>query len=269
MKQPASGVQSKMQVLYDRYFASDQYRQRYPQPNQSSLGCIKRHLVSSDVSLLDVGCGNGRYLIPLLQLQGLQWQQVVACDISSSALHELQKNLGHSPEKIPIELILGSVDALPEGLRFDVALLMFGVLSHVGNRTDRQTFLKGLRHLAGENARLVLSVPNRWRRRPIELLGSMLKPQSKTDRADIEFGRRIDGQVQYFFYHLYTIRELRLELAQAGWKLVKLEPESLLPEWLITQNQWLAGWDGWLCQWLPASWGYGIRAVATAMATTE
>ncbi|MDE2430559.1 MAG: hypothetical protein KGM99_17710, partial [Burkholderiales bacterium] len=61
---------------------------------------------------------------------------------------------------------------------------------------------------------------------------------------------------------LYTINGLSAELREAGFKITKLSPESLLPEWMITQSIILGRIDEALLPLLPAALGYGIKAVA-------
>ncbi len=85
--------------------------------------------------------------------------------------------------------------------------------------------------------------------------------------GDIEFTRMISGLPQTFDYHLYTVRGLRADLADAGWAVRCLEAESLLPEWLITQWPSLGRLDRWVQRFLPAALGYGIRVAAQPAAT--
>ena len=41
-----------------------------------------------------------------------------------------------------------------------------------------------------------------------------------------------------------------------------MQAESVLPEWLVTQNRVLGRVDAWVSRILPAALGYGIRVVA-------
>ena len=85
--------------------------------------------------------------------------------------------------------------------------------------------------------------------------------------GDIEYTRRISGQAQTFFYHLYSLSRLREDLAEGGWRVESVEAECLLPEWLVTQYRVFSRLDARLQRLLPAALGYGIRVAARADAS--
>ena len=221
-------------------------------------------MCSSDLQFADVGCGNGRYALPVMRAGGCE---LVGCDLSRNALDAFARRLHEAsderdvPDPARLALVLGGPEALPAGPPFDRFMMLFGVLSHIGPRAGRVDALRELRQRASADAQLLLSVPSLWRRRPLELLASLARRGGDT-LGDVRFTRLIAGRPQTFYYHLYTLRGLREELAEAGWRLVHVEAESLAPEWLITRFaacEWL---DRRLQARLPAALGYGIRAVA-------
>ncbi len=258
-----STVVDDMRDLYDRYFESADYQRRYPQPNPSTLAFVLRHGAGVEGSILDMGCGNGRYTLALLHHTAAQ---ITACDISSKALRELESHLAHLPGKDRVSVLHGSGDQLPVASQHGLLLLLFGVLSHAGAKAERMAMLENLRAHASNKARLILSVPSVWRRRPLELLKSLFTRQRAYGKpwqlGDIHFSRLIDGQRLQFFYHLYTLSQLRAELREAGWEVLVAEPESALPEWLITQRPLMEKIDRVLQFFLPAALGYGIRVAA-------
>ena len=264
-KPSENDVVTDMRDLYDRYFESADYQRRYPQPNKSTLAFVMRHGGASEHSILDMGCGNGRYTLALLHLTPAQ---ITACDISSMALRELETHLAPlaAATQNRVSILHGSVDKLPAMPQHGLLLLLFGVLSHAGTKAERIAMLQSLRANATSDARLILSVPSLWRRRPWELLKSLFTRQGAYGKqwqlGDIHFSRQIDGQWLQFFYHVYTLSQLRAELLQAGWELFVAEPESALPEWLITQHPLIEKIDRGLRFFLPAALGYGIRVVA-------
>jgi SAM-dependent methyltransferase len=260
------GVSSSMQVLYDRYFQSRDYQQRYPRPNASTLQCVLELVASRALRVVDVGAGNGRYTVELLRSTPAH---VTASDISGEALAELSLRLGEEAlDASRIQLVHGPVEVLPLE-NYDLVLLLFGVLSHAGQRSQRVALLQQLASRAHSGTRLVLSVPSVWRRRPFEMLRALASRIWKNRRAlelgDIWFSRIIDGSRADFFYHLYSLSQLKTELADAGWALVKAEPESLLPEWVISQSPWMERLDLRVQKILPAPLGYGIRVVAVPL----
>ncbi len=247
-----------MRSLYDEYFASQDYARRYPRPNAGTLDFLWRHGVARARQVLDLGCGNGRYAIPVLEAGA---SSLVGCDISRAAIEQFAHQLAGHPAQARARLVVGGLESLSPHERFDRVLMLFGVLSHVGPGPDRVALLRRLRDRMTADGALVLSVPSVWRRRPGAVMRSLLCDRGP-DLGDIRFCRRIAGRDQTFFYHLYTLRGLRRELAQAGWRLVACEAESLLPEWLVTQSRALGWLDRRLQPVLPAALGYGIRVLA-------
>ena len=267
---PATPVPA-MRRLYDRYFSSHDYKRRYPAPNPATLRfLLTQGQAASSAGILDVGCGDGRYALALLDATSAR---ITGCDISGAALAEFAAQLQARPDAQRVRLVHGEVKDIapdvpgPEDTRHDLSLLLFGVLSHAGNCHARVGMLEAIRRQTTPGGRLLLTVPSIWRRRPVEIVRALWRrathrQASHAPIGDIEFVRMIDGQPQAFFYHLYSVEGLKRELALAGWTLQSYQAESLLPEWLVTQHPWVARLDGLVRPLLPAALGYGIRAVA-------
>ncbi len=121
---------------YDQYFASQLYDQRYPRPNPSCLALIMDEMRQQGNRILDFGCGNGRYAAPLLERTDAT---LVAYDISPEAIRELSQRQTPHIESGRLQPVLGDLAALREaaesGERFDLAIMMFGVLGHIVPRT--------------------------------------------------------------------------------------------------------------------------------------
>ncbi len=254
-------VTDDLRRIYDRYFASSDYDTRYPHPNLGNLRCMRAHGIDQAEHVLDVGCGHGRYALPVLQ--GTR-ACLTACDISPVALTTLRLRLSDQPDCLRrLHTLEGDALSLPSGPRFDFMLMLFGVLGHVPTRAERLATLRHLRNLARPGCVLVLSVPNVWRRRPLEAIQSWWRHRRGTaDWQDIHFERRIDQTPVRFFYHLYGWNELRQDLTDSGWHIEKLEAESILPEWLITPRPLLNRLDATFSRACPSALGYGIRVVA-------
>lgn len=253
-----SGTRDEMQTLYDAYFASHDYDLRYPRPNLATMAFMRRHGAMSCSRALDFGCGSGRYAVPLLEESALR---LTACDISAGAIASFDRRIEASPLAPRVELVHGGLEAIPGEPRFDLILLLFGVLSHVGSRSERLALLRRLHELATPGCSLFVTVPNIWRRRPLELMGSLLRRDRET-LGDIRFSRMIAGQQRSFHYHLYSVAGLHAELAEAGWNIVACEAESIFPEYLVTRSGPIGGIDCLLQRFVPASLGYGIRVLA-------
>ncbi len=248
---------------YDHYFASRTYEARYPAPNPSTLDFLWRNGVEAARTVLDVGCGNGRYAMPVIERSAADF---VGCDISRVALDAFRQRLLQHPDASRVQLVAGEVSELDPAVRFERILMLFGVLSHIGPRVARIHTLRQLRALATPDARLLLTVPSIWRRLPGALLRSTWQP-GRQCWGDVSYRRTFGGAAHTFFYHLYSLRALRHELADGGWQLDAVEAESLVAESHVCRSAAWARLDAWLLPLVPAFLGYGIRAVATPLPT--
>lgn len=258
-------LQNAMVDLYDHYFACQDYQKRYPAPNAATLAFLLAHGAGNARQILDFGCGNGRYAVALLQHTQAS---ITGYDISTAALQAFKDLLERSQFGARARLLTGSLAVLETDQRYDMVILLFGVLSHVGGQAARAEVLRHLRSAMAPQGRMVLSVPSVWRRRPWELLQAAFKRRLgraqgvQAEAGNIKFTRLLGGAPHTFFYHLYSPSSLRRELLDCDFRVETMEAESLLPEWLITQHQLLGRLDAWVARALPAALGYGIRVVA-------
>ena len=254
-----------MAALYDHYFATRQYELRYPKPNRATLRFLFDQGVARAGRVLDFGCGDGRYAVPLLEQSEVQ---VTGYDISQVAIARFDDRVRGTPLAARTTLICADPHRLEASGPYGMILALFGVLGHVGDHAARIAALRQMRRVVRPDGCLVVTVPSLFRRRPLDLLRAKSARISgratgaQREPGNIFFTRRIADAPARFFYHLYSVRGLRRELAEAGFELVSVSPESLLPEWLITQSEWIGRLDEALLPLLPASLGYGIRAVA-------
>lgn len=254
--------------VYNRYFSNGSYHARYPSPNPHSLKLILKHCHDAR-RILDFGCGNGRYTIPLLRQTAAQ---VVAYDISPTAIAQLKTKLATlNPNATSRAITMaGKPEKLASLAPFDVAIVMFGVLAHVAYQESRIQLLQTLRQLLplSERGRLIVSVPNAYRRfwgkqmKHSWLRGLKRSPAPATEAGDILYRRQWLPPNDSLYYHLYTVRSLRQELYEAGFSVEAIAPESFFPETWVSHSVGLSGCDRALCSMLPPQCGYGIIAVA-------
>ena len=250
-----------MSGSYDRYISSGLYDRRYPRPNRRTLRKMKRCLPAGG-SFLDVGAGTGRYTLPLLQVTGTSG---IALDICPVARTTLAERLGEFVRAERLAIRGEDADALAADhpQTFDLALLAFGVLAHVAGRAERLRLLRAIRSMLKADGTLILSVPNARRRFRAEQRSSApLVDAGKLEPGDILYKRgQDDGEIQ-LFYHLYTLAEVRDDLAEAGFRVTNVGAESLLSERTVVSDS-LTGWlDAMACRIAPASLGYDLLAVA-------
>lgn len=257
---------ARMRRTYDRYFSSGGYRMRYPRPNPATLDFVLAHGGLDAERILDFGCGDGRYSIALLEQTHAH---VTAYDISAAALIALDARLTGTPYRKRVTVAGDSIATLGRDAPYDVVLMLFGVLSMIGDRAARVETLSALRRLMHDQGRLVLSVPCIWRRQPVELMlhaaaRRLRRAEPPLDEGgSITFSRCVDGQRWKFFYHLYGLPGLDADLTAAGFIVRHCEAESFLPEWCVTRARGVARLDRAICAWLPATLGYGLRVLAT------
>ncbi len=250
-----------MSGSYDRYISSGLYDRRYPRPNRRTLRKMKRSLPAGG-RFLDVGAGTGRYTLPLLQVTGTSG---IALDICPVARTTLAERLGEFVRAERLAIRGEDADALAADhpQTFDLALLAFGVLAHVAGRAERLRLLRAIRSMLKADGTLILSVPNARRRFRAEQRSSApLVDAGKLEPGDILYKRgQDDGEIQ-LFYHLYTLAEVRDDLAEAGFRVTNVGAESLLSERTVVSDP-LTGWlDAMACRIAPASLGYDLLAVA-------
>ncbi|WP_176992745.1 bifunctional 2-polyprenyl-6-hydroxyphenol methylase/3-demethylubiquinol 3-O-methyltransferase UbiG [Collimonas sp. OK242] len=258
-------ISRTMQETYDHYFLSDGYRRRYPEPNVATMTYLLEKGLAGVDQILDFGCGNGRYSLALLEKSQAH---LTAYDISAASLTEFESRLRTTSHRERVTFVYDDLDGLNKYAYYDAILMLFGVLSHVVERNLRLQTLHKMRSLIRADGKLILSVPSVFRRRPWELfkyglartLGHARPPQNEA--GNIRFTRRIQRRNLTFFYHLYSLRTLREELAEAGFAISEWQPESVFPEWLVTQSSLMRCIDQRLCSWIPAELGYGMRVLA-------
>lgn len=247
-----------MVAAYERYFRSGVYDERYPRANPWVLSRIRK-LLPEGGHVIDYGCGSGRYLFALRGHAG----KAAGFDVSPAALDLLSTRADEArwPD-------LGVLGPDPEALDShcaahgpaDLVLCLFGVLGHMRCRAEREA---ALRRMAGllrpGSGRLILSVPNRWRRFYAEQL------RTGTDGA-IRYTRALRDAPLQMHYQLYGPARVRAELAAAGLYLEALRAESVFGESLLTRNGLARRVDRVVAPVLPAAAGYGLLAVAAPMA---
>jgi len=239
---------------YRYYFASGHYDRRYPGPNRTVVRWICT-LLPENGRILDYGCGSGRYLAPLRQ----RTAEYIGFDVCREALALLRQRLDTLDDDSAITLLGPEEEQVgrycERHRRVDLALCLFGVLSHIETSRKRRRVLNMLRQTLKPGGRLLVSVPNRRRRFHRE-------QRRQRQPEQIRYIRDCEGQQLELGYHLYDVASLRRTLIDAGFVVERIQAESLFPESWIARFTAVAITDRWLCRLLPAGWGYGLLAIA-------
>jgi SAM-dependent methyltransferase len=261
-----------MKRSYDRYFATGLYASRYPVPNPHVMDLVLDELGPAGGRVLDFGCGSGRYAIHLARRAAVE---VFAYDISVAAIQELSGRYSEAMAAgaLPgrLDMLCGSLDDLQRRLdgeaKFDLVMLLFGVLGHIPRRECRVATLRSLRARLRPGGRLIATVPNQARRFLGEQhLASGLVAEGALEPGDIYYQREgSDGPID-LYYHLYSPAEFEAELLDAGFAVSRLQAESVLSERAVLSSPAAALADKVLRHVTPVSLAYGMVAVARPIA---
>jgi len=256
---------------YDHYYGCGLYDARYPRPNPPTYRSALR-LASASSRILDFGAGSGRYTMPLLQDTNAF---VCAYDISADACRALESraaaaDVGHRL------LVTADLDAARAAGPYDLAVALFGVLSHIEGKENRIGALSSIRSVLSRDGLLLLTVPHALRRFPFHVSSdhrgsqsgaSSARPQARRyfpSARPVIYRHDVENEPRPFSYYLFSRRELTAELSAAGFALKALESDSILPERRLVRRPTLAPVDDLLCRIFPSWAGYGLRAICRA-----
>jgi 2-polyprenyl-3-methyl-5-hydroxy-6-metoxy-1,4-benzoquinol methylase len=148
---------------YDHYYGSGLYDARYPRPNPPTYQCALR-LASTASRILDFGAGSGRYTLPLLDSTD---SFLCAYDISDDACKRLKAHATAAGVDSQRLLVTSDLDVARAAGPYDLALSLFGVLSHIEEPEDRMKILNSICSLLAPGGQFLVTVPNAFRRFPL------------------------------------------------------------------------------------------------------
>lgn len=258
---------------YDHYYGSGLYDARYPRPNPPTYRSALR-LARKSSRILDFGAGSGRYTMPFLRATNAF---VCAYDISADACKALELQAATADagsQRLLITADLGTVRAAGP---YDLVVALFGVLSHIEGKESRIDILSSIRSVLSREGLLLLTVPHALRRFPLHASSdgrgsesssaSSVRAQTRRyfpSARPVIYRHHVENEARPFPYYLFSRGELISELSAAGFALVVLESDSILPERRLVRRPTLAPIDDFLCRLLPSWAGYGLRAICRA-----
>ncbi len=201
-------------------------------------------------TIVDLGCGNGRALLPLVELgfQGL------AIDLSPAMLDEVRR--AAEQVGLPITCVLANLVQL-DGVQAescDHGMCLFSTLGMIQGRRHRQQALRHFRRIIKNEGTLVLHVHNYWYNLfdpggPWWLIGNAVRAASGrltgTGRPELGDKHYPYRGLPNMFLHVFRRREIAEDLRRAGWgsvEFVPLRPVTLGP-------------------WRESAWFKGLRTV--------
>lgn len=173
-------------------------------------------LIQDGMSVLDIGCGNGRFL----EVVGHKNITYVGVDNVEEFITLAKQTYGNKGTFLCADAL-----ALPfEDSRFDVAV-SFGVLHHIPSKKLRKQFLKEAHRVLKKDGLLLLTVWNLWNKRITPIIRKYaiqkLLLRSQLDFKDIflPFGKEKD--IRYL--HAFTKRKLRKLLSGSGFQVQEIQ----------------------------------------------
>lgn len=199
---------------------------------------IARHGRGPAVAVLDLGCGTAGHAIPLTR----RGHVVTGVDLSPGMLEQARAKAASAG--VDVELWEGDIRCVELGKHFDVALLMFAVLSYMHGNDDVLAALRTARRHLRDGGLLLLDV---WNGPAVlvdpprdgeKSVGSGAGELRRVARAELDVRRHLchvhyelDGAVQAAETHIvryYFPLELELFLDVAGFRLLALTPFGAL-----------------------------------------
>lgn len=169
------------------------------EPDQPIIDIINKYESELGKKVLDLGCGNGRHLIPLVE-RGFE---VTGLDISEEGLKQAKKRL--KQKNLSARLIKGSTTELPfEENNFD-SVISVGVLHHGDWNMINESFRETARVLKPEG-KFILMV----RSKKDQPEGEEIKFSDK-GRTSIHKGSRYKEDVLQHYFSIQELEELANE----------------------------------------------------------
>jgi alkylated DNA repair protein alkB family protein 8 len=169
----------------------------------------------------DLGCGNGRHLIPCAQ----RCKKAIGLDISKELLRITQNK---TKDFNNAALIHGNLVNIPIKDNSLDAILYIASLHNIKGRQNRIHSLKEVKRVLKNDAEALISVWSRWqdRFRTYFLKKLMVNTETK-EFGDININWGQHGLNIPRFYHLYSKREFVKDLHQVDLKIEKLQSVRL------------------------------------------
>ncbi|MCD6403097.1 MAG: methyltransferase domain-containing protein [Candidatus Aenigmarchaeota archaeon] len=169
--------------------------------------------------VLDVGCGNGRNLIPFAEKN----LTCVGLDFSRSMVREAKRMF--RKKGLKGFFVVGEASSLPfKDKKFSLVVFVRS-LHNIPTRKNRVMALKECKRVG---KKLILSVWKKWQPRFFKkLLLNFL-------RSDVYVTWKYHGKPILRFYHLYTKKELKEDLMKAGYMKFKIFEDGKGNIWVVS-----------------------------------
>jgi ubiquinone/menaquinone biosynthesis C-methylase UbiE len=174
--------------------------------------------LSNKDTILDVGCGNGRHLIPCAQ----HCNKALGLDLSSELLKIVKNKLIKNNIRNTI-LLHSNMIHLPFKNESIDGILYIASLHNIKYRKRRIQSLKEIKRILKNNGRGLISVWSRWQDKyRAHFYKKRFAGTNDSEFGDIEIYWKQHGLNIPRFYHLYSKKEFIRDLEIADIKILRL-----------------------------------------------
>jgi len=175
--------------------------------------------LSKESLVADIGCGNGRHLIPCAK----QCKKVFGVDVSEELLKIVQKKITEN-NLSNVELMHSEAVNIPIKDNLVDAVLYIATMHNIPQRYRRLKSLMEINRILKKDGEAIISVWSRWQDKFRQhFIKKCLTNVNRKEFGDIDVYWRQHGLDISRFYHLYSKRELQNDIKQAGLDLIKIE----------------------------------------------
>lgn len=179
--------------------------------------------LSKDSIVADIGCGNGRHLIPCAK----KCKKAIGIDISKE-LVRIIKTKNKLLNLKNIELVHSDAINLPiKDNSFD-AIIFIASLHNIKDKINRIKSLNELNRVLKNDKKALISVWSRWQDKfRKDFLKKWFTEFNKNEFGDIDIYWKQHGLNIPRFYHLYSKREFIKDLKKADFNIIRFEEVKL------------------------------------------
>jgi tRNA (uracil-5-)-methyltransferase TRM9 len=173
--------------------------------------------------VVDLGCGNGRHLLPCAE----HCKEVIGLDISKEILGITRKKL---KEKNLDNTILLHADISNIPLKNDTvdSILFIAALHNIKDKDKRIQSLKEVKRVLKKDGTALISVWSRWQDKYRKhFLKKWFTRKGQAEFGDIDIYWKQHGRNIPRFYHLYSRKEFVDDIQKARLEIEKIESAKL------------------------------------------
>lgn len=193
---------------------AESFEKTRKKPWKECLEFIER--LSSSAVVADLGCGNGRHLLPCAE----RCKQVFGLDISHNLLNLVQHKI-HQQKLENVTLLHGNLISLPFQDNSLDAVLYIASLHNIEGREQRLCSLKEIKRVLKQDGTALISVWSRWQDKyRTYFLKQIVSHQGEFGDINIYWNK--DSIHIPRFYHLYSRKEFIKDIKQSGLSIKRI-----------------------------------------------